>query len=298
LVSGRWSGVRGRRFVRPTLTMTLKSDGSQLRALADLEGKPWAAEDGELWLAAFPVEVELKDARDIELSVAPDIAIQLGDVGKTSSSRPGRPLAAPDAREPVVRSEPERTRTRMRPGPDPDQLERLKARVASAEEATENERVKRKAADGIAEAERTQSRRLKSELEQLRIELELAGATRVELSSASSQLDQMRADANDHRSQLEATTRALEEERTKSGRLRQQLQDAEAALEHLRNRPEAGPPVLRSLAPPDPSTHPRTERPLNPSLRSRPNWFGRLLAVLVFIGVIVAVYYAIHTTVA
>ena len=54
VLSGRWFGLRGRRFVRPTLT--LGSGDSRQRALADLEHKPWAAEDGELWEAAFPIE--------------------------------------------------------------------------------------------------------------------------------------------------------------------------------------------------------------------------------------------------
>ena len=44
-VEGRWFGVRGRRFVRPTLTLLV--DGAEQRYLADLEQKPWAAEDGE-----------------------------------------------------------------------------------------------------------------------------------------------------------------------------------------------------------------------------------------------------------
>lgn len=44
-ISGRWSGVRGRRFIRPTLTVMTGGRGS--RALADLEHKPWAPEDGK-----------------------------------------------------------------------------------------------------------------------------------------------------------------------------------------------------------------------------------------------------------
>src|SRR6476620_6645804 len=50
-ISGRWSGVRGRRFIRPTLTVMTGGRGS--RALADLEHKPWAPEEGKLWMAAF-----------------------------------------------------------------------------------------------------------------------------------------------------------------------------------------------------------------------------------------------------
>jgi hypothetical protein len=73
-LSGRWFGVRGRRFVRPTLTLDV--DGERFRALADLEHKPWAAEDGEAWEAAFPLR-ETSELLEAELSVAPDITVQL-----------------------------------------------------------------------------------------------------------------------------------------------------------------------------------------------------------------------------
>lgn len=72
---GRWFGVRGRRFVRPTLM--LNAAGERRRALADLEHKPWSAEDGELWEAAFPCGVDGKEVAEVELAVAPDIAIPL-----------------------------------------------------------------------------------------------------------------------------------------------------------------------------------------------------------------------------
>lgn len=75
MLSGRWFGLRGRRFVRPTLT--LGSGDSRQRALAELEHKPWAAEDGELWEAAFPIELDGGDPGSIELTVAPDITVAL-----------------------------------------------------------------------------------------------------------------------------------------------------------------------------------------------------------------------------
>jgi hypothetical protein len=50
-ISGRWFGLRGRRFVRPVLN--LNAGGSRRRAIALLEHKPWAADDGEPWIAAF-----------------------------------------------------------------------------------------------------------------------------------------------------------------------------------------------------------------------------------------------------
>src|SRR5437588_11272420 len=93
-LSGRWFGVRGRRFVRPTLTLAL--EGERIRALADLDDKPWAAEDGEPWRASFPW-VKGGRVEQPELSVASDIPIQLPAPG----ARRGRPqrLAAHPPRE-------------------------------------------------------------------------------------------------------------------------------------------------------------------------------------------------------
>ena len=51
-IAGRWYGLRGRRFVRPVLNLQT-GGGSRRRAIALLEHKPWAADDGETWLAAF-----------------------------------------------------------------------------------------------------------------------------------------------------------------------------------------------------------------------------------------------------
>jgi hypothetical protein len=51
-IAGRWFGLRGRRFVRPVLNLTM-AGGGRRRAIALLEHKPWAADDGQTWLAAF-----------------------------------------------------------------------------------------------------------------------------------------------------------------------------------------------------------------------------------------------------
>ncbi len=75
IVTGRWFGVRGRRFVRPTLTFG--RDGSGSRLLAELEHKPWAAADGEPWTAAFASQPIAGGADQLELAVAPDIAVSL-----------------------------------------------------------------------------------------------------------------------------------------------------------------------------------------------------------------------------
>ncbi|HYZ82075.1 MAG TPA: hypothetical protein VE571_12435, partial [Solirubrobacteraceae bacterium] len=106
-VVGRWYGVRGRRFVRPALTL-VRQDG-EVRALADLDHKPWAAEDGEVWRAAFSIGSKLDDAREIELTVAPDIVVTLRPKGKKLVAA-GASIAAANAARPA-RARPERAST-------------------------------------------------------------------------------------------------------------------------------------------------------------------------------------------
>ena len=85
MLSGRWFGLRGRRFVRPTLT--LGTGSGRRRALAELEHKPWAAHDGELWEAAFSIERDGADVGNIELTVAPDITVALPPPGAAASEQ-------------------------------------------------------------------------------------------------------------------------------------------------------------------------------------------------------------------
>ena len=75
LLEGRWFGVRGRRFMRPTLTLT--GDGRATRLLADLTHKPWGPEEGQPWEAVFPGELGDGEPARAELTVAPDITIAL-----------------------------------------------------------------------------------------------------------------------------------------------------------------------------------------------------------------------------
>jgi hypothetical protein len=74
-VSGRWLGVRGRRFVRPSLAAVV--DGHQTRALAELEHKPWDAAEGDEWVAAFKWSGPVSEVEEFELAVAPDLAVRL-----------------------------------------------------------------------------------------------------------------------------------------------------------------------------------------------------------------------------
>jgi hypothetical protein len=103
-LEGRWSGVRGRRFIRPTLTVL--ADDQAIRMLADLAHKPWAAEDGQRWVAAFPCRFEARDVLEAELSVAPDITIALAPPGRGVGRRAKRPArrAAPPREAPPLES--------------------------------------------------------------------------------------------------------------------------------------------------------------------------------------------------
>jgi hypothetical protein len=74
-VSGRWYGLRGHRFVRPVLVVQAGDD--QRRLLAVLDHKPWAAEDGDEWIAAFPWEGQPVELTSAELAVAPSLAVDL-----------------------------------------------------------------------------------------------------------------------------------------------------------------------------------------------------------------------------
>jgi hypothetical protein len=103
-LGGRWYGVRGVRFIRPTLR--LRSPVGSSRALADLEHKPWMPADGEPWEAAFPCNEDLK-VLDAELAVTSGIVIPLpapdGDRGDAG------PIPALPRREPA-RAKPGSTR--------------------------------------------------------------------------------------------------------------------------------------------------------------------------------------------
>ena len=85
-VTGRWHSVRGRRFMRPTLTIEV--DGGEVRALALLEHKPWAPDEEVAWTAAFEWSGPLQGVDQFELAVAPDIAVHLPAPARKDSGAP------------------------------------------------------------------------------------------------------------------------------------------------------------------------------------------------------------------
>jgi hypothetical protein len=109
-VRGRWFGVRGRRFMRPTLTAV--AGGREQRLLAVLDHKPWIAEEGETWLAAFPCSTDPAALLQAELTVAPDVTVPLPPLSSPAGGRRRRagarrsPLGEPEM---TVKAEPDRS---------------------------------------------------------------------------------------------------------------------------------------------------------------------------------------------
>jgi hypothetical protein len=95
-VHGRWFGVHGRRFMRPTLTAT--AGGREHRLLAVLDHKPWIPEEGETWLAAFPWSTDPAALLEAELTVAPDVTVSLP---QPSLPEPGRRRRSRSPRAPA-----------------------------------------------------------------------------------------------------------------------------------------------------------------------------------------------------
>jgi DNA repair exonuclease SbcCD ATPase subunit len=100
-VAGHWHGVRGRRFVRPVLW--LHQGEARRRLVAVLDHKPWAADDGDPWLAAFAWEGGALDADRAELEVGRELVVDLPLPGRkappSTPARPRRPSELERARE-------------------------------------------------------------------------------------------------------------------------------------------------------------------------------------------------------
>src|SRR3954451_6346780 len=73
-IVGYWTGLRGRRFMRPTLV--LKGEGEPKRLLALLEHKRWAAQEVAPWTAAFAWEGEIVKFASGELNVGSGIDLK------------------------------------------------------------------------------------------------------------------------------------------------------------------------------------------------------------------------------
>lgn len=173
-ISGRWLGVRGRRFIRPTLTVV--TDGRGARSLADLEHKPWAPEEGKLWTAAFSCALQGATKVEAELNVAPDITITLPAPGKAAGAKRSR--REPPARETRGRRDVlERQappRRSPRPSPESAALREIAALKAAVEAATAD----RERLEGELAASEAAQAQLRGRIEELTTELDRAVAAR------------------------------------------------------------------------------------------------------------------------
>jgi hypothetical protein len=107
VVTGHWSGVRGLRFVRPTLV------AEDRRILATLEHKPWAPSLDRTWIAAFPWDRDDVDVGGLALAVGSQVTVSLGDAPPFDEPEPA-PEPEPEP-EPAPEPEPEPA-----PAPEPE----------------------------------------------------------------------------------------------------------------------------------------------------------------------------------
>jgi hypothetical protein len=262
-VSGRWIGVRGRRFVRPSLTVFI--DGHSTRALAELEHKPWAAEDGDEWVAAFPWHGRLDEIEEFELAVAPDLSVRLPPPGGTIRERVLPVVAPHDQVEPAP----------VQRAPEPPRGEARELRERADAVRHNALAVRDRALADLDEAIAARDR--------LRSELERSAADRGRLSA---ELDHLAGE----RDRLESRHHALELE---LGRARAELRMAQSDLLLARQSqtPEPAPAPAPEHEPepePDPEPEPEPEAPPPRAQLGLQIWSARALAVGVIIAAVIA----------
>jgi len=219
VVSGHWSGVRGLRFVRPTLV------AADRRILATLEHKPWAPSLDQTWTAAFPWNDEDVEADELVLAVSPQVMVALGDgpaaVPQPAGAAPMRSRAreaelAPPARERAGREpEPELATAEpdaVAPAPNLDAarvaaLETELDEVARARAAAERDRDRALAQLAEAVAAREAAVRTRARMELAHDEaLQERERAEAEVAAAQAQRDE----ANAQRDEVLLAYRALQ----------------------------------------------------------------------------------------
>jgi hypothetical protein len=144
-VAGHWHGLRGRRFVRPVLW--LHRGETRRRLVAVLDHKPWAADDGEPWFAAFAWDGGALDFDRAELEVGRELVVELPLPGRkpppSTPARPRRPSELERTREELSAATRERRALQAAldtATSDAGDLERLRAERDRAVEAAERAR--------------------------------------------------------------------------------------------------------------------------------------------------------------
>jgi hypothetical protein len=241
-VAGHWRDVRGRRFMRPVLW--LHRGESRRRLVAVLDHKPWAADDGEPWLAAFKWEGGKLDVDRAELEVGRELVVELPlPGGRAQKPRPAKPRVPSEldrVREQLLSATKERSALQAaldEATVQADDVSRLRAERDVAREEAERAR-----ADGerlVNDEYRQRERALEA--------AEAAGAKAREAATARSLAERQLTAAREAHAKLEQRLAALEPELRAVGeerdRLRAELAEAGDRIDRLRgvlkSRPDA-----------------------------------------------------------
>jgi hypothetical protein len=262
-VLGRWSDVRGMRFMRPTLTV------GDRRVLAVLDHKPWMPEEGQTWIAEFPWE---GDASDIdttlaELAVAPSVAVALSSPGV-----PVETLGEP-APDPLALEEERRHRLESEIAFLREQIDVLTARLAETE-------ARAQAAEQSLPADSPEP--YADELAELRAEVDRARAER----------DTARERLTDERDRRAAAEAAYDNARIARDSAQHELshvrEELEARQVELPSEPASGTVVVP--APPPAPIHRAEPAPLVQAIEA---WFPRFALVVFGICVVLLLVGAI-----
>ena len=144
-VTGHWSGLRGRRFVRPVLW--LHRGDARRRLVAVLEHKPWAVDDGDPWIAAFAWKGGKLDADRAELEVGREWVVELpvpGAQRRAEAAGPAAPRPPSEldrAREQLWRARSAASSSRARAAPADHQGTRPRPRRGPSRRAPNGERL-------------------------------------------------------------------------------------------------------------------------------------------------------------
>jgi hypothetical protein len=203
-VVGRWFGLRGHRFLRPSLDFEVGGRGRRLLAL--LEHKPWVADEGGEWVAAFAWKGDPVEFAEAELAVGPDLAVTLPP---PAMPPPGPPRKRP-AREGAARPRPRRP-----PTPEPERREAGPPRIQRLENELRAARAEvRRMADEIDRTRATQTTESMDLNGRLTAERQTVRQLTGELRAAREQLSAAEEGAARQLQQLRHAERALDAERS------------------------------------------------------------------------------------
>ena len=258
-IEGRWSGVRGLRFVRPTLTL-VSGDGRR-RLLASLEDKPWSP-DAETWVASFPWPDGELVAETAELAVGPSLVV---DLPAPEGAKKARPRADSGRFATATPTEPRDALTASR---DAAAAERdvLRAELAAVIAERDRLRGELEAAQGSGGAEKERAKRaltdLAAERDDLRRQLDAAQRAAGEATTAAERaqhaLAAAEADRDDAQRRVAGVEAQRDEARERAAKLEAQRDEARAECDAAKR--EASRPAPAPSADPDALEALRRER--------------------------------------